>query len=110
VEEKYNSRINYHGKLEDISKTICNELDIGDFVANKLILTGYEDYNFILETTKNKYFVKIFAKFRTMEDCERYLNVMANVTRYKVKTPKLIKSKSRYMNKIGRASCRERVS
>lgn len=100
VEGKYNSRINYHGKLEDISRTMCKNLDIGDFVANELILTGYEDYNFILETTKNKYFVKIFARFRTMKDCERYLNVMINVIRSKIKTPKLIQSKSSFLKTL----------
>lgn len=100
MEVKYNKRINYQGKMEDISRTICNNFEIGDFVANELILTGYEDYNFILETTKNKYFVKIFAKFRTDEDCERYLNIMINIIKSKIKTPKLIKYKLSDLNKL----------
>ena len=96
----YNSRINYDGKLEEISRTICKNFDIGDFVANELILTGYEDFNFVLETTKDKYLIKIFANFRTLKDCERYINVMINVIRSKVKTPKLIKFKLRYLNTL----------
>lgn len=98
MESHFNSRINYDGTLEDISRTICKTFNIGDFAANKLILTGYEDYNFILETTKGKYFVKIFANDRRLKECERYIEVMMEAIKAKVKTPKLIKSKSGYLN------------
>ncbi len=98
MKEAYNARINYNGKLEDISNRICKDFGIGEFVSNELVLTGYEDYNFVLETTENKYFVKIFSNFRSIKDCERYVNIMSNVVKTKINTPKLIKSDSGYLN------------
>jgi len=63
MEDKFKARINYSGDIKDISLQICRDYNLGEFKSNKLILMGYEDFNFILETTKGKYFVKVFAKF-----------------------------------------------
>jgi len=100
MERDYGRRIGYQGKLEEISLAICKDLCLGNFVKNKLILTGYEDYNFILETTNGKYFVKVFANSKTIGHCNRYINVMKTVLAAGVKTPKLIKNGTVYLNKL----------
>ena len=55
MENKFKARINYSGDIKDISVQICKDYDLGEFKSNKLILMGYEDFNFILETIKGKY-------------------------------------------------------
>ncbi len=90
-------RINYQGEIDDISSVICKDFHIGDFVSNKLVLIGYEDFNFILETTKSRYFVKIFSNFRTDDDCHRYVKVMLKVVEGGVSFPKLFKSEQDYL-------------
>lgn len=95
--EKFFERINYKGKIDDISSVICKDFQIGDFLSNKLILSGYEDFNFILETTKGKYFVKIFSSIRTDDDCRRYIDILLNVIEAGVSFPELFKSKQDYL-------------
>lgn len=94
--KEFFQRINYQGKIDNISLAICNDFQIGDFISNKLISIGYEDFNFILETIENKYFVKIFSSFRTDDDCRRYIEVMRKVIEVGVSFPKLFKSKQDY--------------
>lgn len=94
--KEFFQRINYQGRIDDISLAICKDFQIGDFISNKLVSVGYEDFNYILETTKNKYFVKIFSSFRTDNDCRRYVEVMLKVIGVGVSFPQLFKSKQGY--------------
>lgn len=89
-------RISYKGKIDDISLIICKDFQIGGFISNKLVPIGYEDFNFILETTKGRYFVKIFSNFRTDDSCRRYVKVMLKAIKAGVSFPKLFKSKQNY--------------
>jgi len=91
--EDFFKRINYQGEIDDISLAICKDFQIGDFVSNKLVSVGYEDFNFILETIKGKYFIKIFSNFRTDDDCHRYMSVMLKAIEIGVSLPKLLESK-----------------
>jgi Ser/Thr protein kinase RdoA (MazF antagonist) len=86
------ARIKFNGELEDISKSICEEYSFGEFISNKIIPMGYEDLNFILNTSKGKYFVKVFASFRNMDEVERYVEIMETAIKNKVQTPKIIGS------------------
>ncbi len=97
MEEKFKERINYNGDIKDISTQICKDYDLGEFKLNKIILMGYEDFNFVMETSKGKYFVKIFAKFRDIEDCKRYIEVIEKAIESKIATPLLLKSKQGYL-------------
>ena len=72
----------------------------GAYLTELLIEKGYEDFNLTLRTEKGKYFVKIFAKFRTPEDCERYVEIMETVIKAGVKHPKLLKSNQGFLHKI----------
>jgi len=97
MEDKFKARINYSGDIKNISVQICKDYDLGEFKSNKLILMGYEDFNFILETTKGKYFVKVFAKFRDLKDCKRYIEIMEYAIDAKVSVPKLLKSNQGFL-------------
>jgi len=90
-------RINYKGKIDDISLAICKDFQIGDLVSNKLVLVGYEDFNFILKTTNGKYFVKIFSNFRSDDDCDRYIEIMLNTIKAGVSFPRLFKYQQNYL-------------
>ncbi|MEK0369510.1 MAG: hypothetical protein QQN62_07915, partial [Nitrosopumilus sp.] len=95
--KKFFQRINYKGKIDDISLAICKDFQIGDFISNKLVPIGYEDFNFTLKTTKGRYFVKIFSNFRTDDDCRRYVEVMLRAIETEVSFPKLFKSKQNHL-------------
>ena len=105
MEEIYTKRIDYKGELGDISKAICKTYTLGELISNKLILMGFEDFNFNLETTKGKYFVKIFGNYRKDEDCERYVDIMLAAEKAGVSTPKLYRSNQGYLNKLSVEGC-----
>lgn len=88
--ENFFQRINYRGKLEDIGVVVAEHYDLGALVSSRLVPTGYEDFNFVLETTKGKHFVKVFANFRTDKGCLRYVEIMVKAGEERVSTPKLL--------------------
>lgn len=63
--ENFENRINLTFPLEFLSNEICKKYDLGDFVCNKLIEIGYEDYNYVLTTNKGVFVVKVFSTERT---------------------------------------------
>ncbi|GBE20632.1 homoserine kinase [archaeon BMS3Abin17] len=107
-EKSFKKRISYNGDLKDISLQICKDYKLGGFKSNKIILMGYEDFNFILQTTKSKYFVKIFSNSRTIDDCHRYVEIMEKAIEAKIATPKLYKLDNGYLytNKINKTNIR----
>ena len=84
----FNKRIKLNTDLKNISKAICDEYELGDFVSNELIEIGYEDYNYYLTTSKGKYCVKIFSKIRTNEDIKNYLDRIRAVAKSEISSPK----------------------
>ena len=98
MEEKFHQRIEYTGELEDFLPGVCQDYDIGSFIKRKIVMTGYEDLNLILETTKGKYFVKIFAKFRDLANCKRYNDIMLKALDIGVQHPQLLKSNQGYLH------------
>ncbi|MDD5181734.1 MAG: phosphotransferase [Candidatus Nanoarchaeia archaeon] len=99
MNEKY-KRIKYNGRLEDISLAVCEKFNLEEFLSNNLVAMGYEDFNFSLETTKGKYFVKVFWDYRTDKDCKRYVDVMLKAKEAQIKTPGLLESKQGYLCKL----------
>lgn len=81
------------GFEEDVCKKICEDYTLGEFISYKLIETGYEDFNFILETTKKKYFVKIFSKKRKNGEAQRIVELMNRLIQNNIKHPILFKNK-----------------
>lgn len=98
--DKLFQRINFDGKLDDISLVVCRDFELGNFVSNRLINIGYEDFNYILETAQNKYFVKIFSNFRTDENCKRYMDVISKVGESGIASPELFHSKQGHLHSI----------
>ncbi|MGA2385608.1 MAG: phosphotransferase [Candidatus Bathyarchaeia archaeon] len=98
MDPSFGSRIGYHDVLDNLSRKICNDFELGSFLGNELVLTGYEDFNFVLDTTRNRFFVKVFATSKTILDCKRYVDIMAKVIVSGVKTPSLIRTRNGYLN------------
>jgi len=97
-EELFKKRINFKGKLSNISDAVCREYNLGKLISNKLVTLGYEDFNFSIKTTKGKFFVKVFAKFRTTANCKKYVEMIEEALAKNVQTPKILKSKQGYFN------------
>ena len=94
MEQEFKDRINLNTDLNIISKQICREYDLGEYISDTIITVGYEDFNYILETTKGKYCVKIFNKERTDEDCKNYIDRIELASEIDINTPKLYKVNS----------------
>lgn len=86
--QDFNKRIDLNTDLKNISELICEKYDLGQFVSNELITIGYEDYNYYLTTSKEKYCVKIFSKERTLDDIKNYLERIRAVANSEVSSPK----------------------
>lgn len=52
--KEFAKRIDLNTSLDNISKQICNEYNLGQYISDTLIEVGYEDFNYILETTIRK--------------------------------------------------------
>lgn len=99
--EKFFQRINYTGKIEDIGVAVAKDYDLGGFLSCRLVPSGYEDFNFVLETAKGMmHFVKVFANFRTQQRCQRYIDVMTRAEEEGVSTPKLQKVNGEYLQSV----------
>ncbi len=94
MEQEFKDRINLNTDLNIISKQICRNYDLGEYISDTIITVGYEDFNYILETTKGKYCVKIFNKERTDEDCKNYIDRIELASEIDINTPKLYKANS----------------
>ena len=94
MEQEFKDRINLNTDLNIISKQICRNYDLGEYISDTIITVGYEDFNYILETTKGKYCVKIFNKERTDEDCKYYIDRIELASEIDINTPKLYKTNS----------------
>jgi Ser/Thr protein kinase RdoA (MazF antagonist) len=95
----FQKRINFLGDTKPLLKEICVDYKIGDFLDYKVIEVGYEDFNLVITTSKGKYFVKVFASFRTYQDCERYIEILNHAIEAGVKIPKLYNSSQGHLYK-----------
>lgn len=86
------NRIDYKGPIEKVLKKVCLDFKLGDFKSYELAPFGYEDFNIILDTDKDKFFIKIFASSRSDEECKQYVQIMELVYKNKINYPFLYKS------------------
>lgn len=63
-------RINLTFPLKEISVEVCKRYKLGEVINNRIIYVGYEDFNFVLTTSKGKFVVKVFSNFRNDEECQ----------------------------------------
>ncbi len=92
MKDLFKLRIGFHGPLAEISHAICKEYNLGNPVKSEFIPVGYEDFNFSLQTTTGKFFVKIFAKSKRIGDCKRNVDIMLEVFKSGIPIPKLYPS------------------
>ena len=98
MEATFKQRIGLNIDLKEISKIICRDFNIGEFLNCEIILIGYEDFNFSLITTNGKFFVKIYANSRTLDNCKRNVNIMVKALEAGVSIPKLYTSDQGYLH------------
>ena len=88
--ENFFERIDVNSSLNEIERIICEKCNINDYVSSQIVEVGYEDFNFIIETKSQRYFVKIFNKDRTNEDCSNYMDRINLSNKIDINTPKVI--------------------
>lgn len=89
INHEFQTRIQYQGDLQILLQEICRRYGLGDYIGSQVISVGYEDLNIVLTTGKGKHLVKAFADFRSLEDCQRYVEMMLQVIEAGVHHPKL---------------------
>lgn len=100
MEQEFYDRINLKNNLSFLSKKICVKYDLGEYISDKLILVGYEDFNYILKTDKGKYCIKIFNKERNKEDIKKYLDRILLASTLNINTPKIYKTNNNILCEI----------
>lgn len=93
-------RIDNITDIEFISKKICEDYKLGDFINYQLIDIGYEDFNYILNTNNNKYVVKIFNTDRDEITCERLIHILVKSMENGIPVPKIFKQNNEYIYEI----------
>jgi len=88
----------------DLIKKVTIAYDLGNLKMAEGIEVGYEDVNFILNTTKGKYLLKVLIDFtikepRTEEDSKRYADTVEQLKADGVPVPKLFKAGNNYLLK-----------
>ena len=91
MEQEFKDRISLNTDLSTLSKQICSKYNLGEYIYDTIITVGYEDFNYILEATTGKYFVKIFHKERTDKDCKNYIDRIELALSTDINTPNLQK-------------------
>jgi len=87
-------RLDYSGDLRLIVDKVCSAYGIGSAKDFTVIETGYEDCNVVIDTGKERFLAKMFAKTRTSEDIDRYATIMQKVIEAGVNHPKLVETSS----------------
>lgn len=95
MSKEFAERINLNTELCNISKEICNQYNLGQYISDTIIEIGYEDFNYILETTSGKYCVKVFNKERTDKQCKQYVDRIKLVSTLDINTPKIYNEKNK---------------
>ena len=88
--EDFFERIDVNASLNEIAREICSKCNIDNYLSSKIVEVGYEDFNFIIETKNKKYFVKIFHKGRTNQNCSNYMDRINLSNNIDINTPKTI--------------------
>lgn len=96
----FQDRIAYKGNVLALLNQVIKDFNLGSYESHKVIDVGYEEFNLILETKQDKYFVKMFADFKPEAECQRYVEIMLKAIEVGVKHPKLYKSAQGYFHKI----------
>jgi len=88
-DQVFQKRIGYLGDLKSLLCRVCTDYQIGSYLTHSIISMGYEDLNLIVETSHNKFLVKIFAEFRDNKDCQRIIDIVMAARHVGVDQPEI---------------------
>lgn len=97
AEANVEERINFRGDLKTVIAQVCQDFGLGDFIEHKIVEMGYEDFNVILTASQGKYFIKIFADYRSDEECQGYIDRITSCISAGVNVPKLYKANNDFL-------------
>lgn len=83
-------RLAESASIDVLVQHIAEAYSLDEVVGYSEICVGYEDCNVIIETTTEKYVAKLFARTRTDEEVNRYLEIMKKVAEAGVSHPELL--------------------
>lgn len=107
--DQFQQRIHYQGELSTFLKRVCKGFALGTYRSYEVVPIGYEDFNLLMVTDRNKYFVKVFAKFRSDAECKQYVEKMKAVVHTGVSHPKLFQSNQRYLYELSNDGEKDRL-
>lgn len=87
----FQKRIDYEGDLSEVMQLVCDDYQLGEYRKHSIIPVGYEDFNLKLTTSQGIFFIKIFASFRSLKECQDYIAVISRILEAGVAHPKLEK-------------------
>lgn len=97
IPQELRTRINFQGEITELLTDVCIEYGLGEFVSFETIIQGDEDVNLRLTTSKNDYFVKIFAERRDDVECLRLINIIKNALDMGVLHPQFLTKDTGYI-------------
>lgn len=84
-----NQRLEYTGDLHPVFQSVAHDFGFGELDSYEIVDIGYEDFNVVIQTGGQKYFVKIFSKERSADEIHRYAGVVEAALAAGVRHPKL---------------------
>jgi len=91
-QNRFFERIDKIDDIGDLSKLVCKEYKLGDYINTKLIEIGYEDFNAVITTSTGKYFMKVFRNSRNDEEVKEVVERAYVAEQNGVKSPKVFKN------------------
>lgn len=86
------ARLPYEGDLKTLIIEILNAYGFNEVGDYKIVTSGFEDCNFIVETEKGKVFVKCYAKMRAAEQITRNILILETIDKNSINHPKLYRT------------------
>lgn len=105
ISQHFAKRVNLSQiEMQKLIDEVINDYQLGILKNASGIEVGYEDVNFILETTSGKYLLKILIDFtvkkpRSYENSLQYVDTMEQLRSFGIPIPKLYKAGNNYLLK-----------
>jgi len=90
--DEFQRRISYRGDLIPLLTKICQDYNIGSYLDHEIRKVGYEDFNVIVTTDKDKFFFKFFSDLKDLATRKRYVDIIERVLKAGVNHPSLHRS------------------
>ena len=94
MNQRYFERAGFDGDSEELVGDISRDFGLGDVQGTSAVFAvGYEDCNLKLQTASGDFVIKAFAKSRTPQEVERYVDVVQAAIEEGVHHPQLMMPK-----------------